>query len=96
MPQTMIICYLFCPSCNTSAKGFHAEVPDTDDAFANAIVCFNVPATLSMWLVAHGEGSIVASPREPLTILAQWIGMRQRRDRVGSPLTAPGLFVGSR
>ncbi len=37
-------------------------------------------------------GRMMAGPWEPLTVMAQWIVMHQRRDRVGSLLTASSLF----
>jgi len=37
-------------------------------------------------------GRMMADPPELLPILAHWIVMHQRPDRVGSPLMAPGHF----
>ena len=37
-------------------------------------------------------GRMMADPPELLPILAHWIVMRQRPDRVGSPLMVPGQF----
>ncbi len=37
-------------------------------------------------------GRMMADPPELLPILAHWIVMHQRPDRVGSPLMVPGQF----